>query len=318
MNFLTLWDAYHGNTFFSGAACICATLNGGHTNPPADPKNPDRAFWQFGNSINTNFTRVPNPYCYRCPFRQNPENCDLLCAEWVRLTVERGVIGPAAALIVEPVQSGGAQLPLPKKYLERVREICDEYGLLLIYDEVQTYAKSGFFFAAEYYGVLPDIIFSGKGVGGNMPVSVVIASDSLTPFNRGYEELNTQTNNHVSMAASLKAIEIVERDNLLARGAAMGKRFENGFRELQKRYPKIGDIRALGLMIGVELVKDPATKEPLDPAVMNKIRADAEEMGVIFQFCRENVMKIKPAVIISESEVDFALDVFEKVFEKFL
>ena len=316
MNFLTLWDSYHGNTFFSGAASVCATLNGGHTNTPDDPKNPDRAFWQYGNSIPTNFTRVPNPYCYRCPFKQKQENCGVLCAEWVKYTIERGVIGPVAALIVEPVQSGGAQIPLPKKYLERVREICDEYGILLIYDEVQTYAKSGYFFAAEYYDVLPDIIFSGKGIGGNMPVSVVIGSDSLRSFDRGYEELNTQTNNQVSMAASLKAIEIIERDNLLQRGVEMGKRFADGFTQMQKDFPKIGDIRCLGLMIGVELVKDPSTKEPLDPADMQRMRMEAEEMGVIFQYCRENVIKIKPALIISESEVDFALGVFEKLIHK--
>ena len=318
MNFLTLWDGYHGNTFFSGAASICATLNGGHTNPPDDPQHPDRAFWQFGNSINTNFTRVPNPYCYRCPFRQKRGSCDLLCAEWVKYTIEQGVIGPAAALIVEPVQSGGAQLPLPKEYLQRVREICDEYGVLLIFDEIQTYAKAGTFFAAERYGVTPDIIFSGKGIGGNMPVSVVIASDALTPFNRGYEELNTQTNNQVSMASSLKAIEIIERDNLLAHGAAMGKRFEDGFVQMQKQYPKIGDVRAFGMMIGVELVKDPATKEPFDPGEMSRMRKEAEEMGLIYQHCRENVIKIKPALIISESEVDFALDTFEKLFSRML
>jgi len=318
MNFLTLWDSYHGNTFFSGAASVCATMNGGYTNPPADPKNPDRAFWQYGNNVPANFTRVPNPYCYRCPFKQTKENCGALCAEWVRHTIEKGVIGPAAALLVEPVQSGGAQLPLPKQYLERVREICDDYGVLLVFDEVQTYAKSGYFFAAEYYGVQPDIIFSGKGIGGNMPVSVVIASDALCSFDRGYEELNTQTNNQVAMAASLKSIEIIERDGLLARGVAMGERFTDGFAQMQKRFPRIGDIRGIGLMIGVELVKDSATKEPLDPAVMRAIRAEAEEMGVIFQYARENVMKIKPALVISESDVDFALGIFEKLFYKYL
>jgi len=236
----------------------------------------------------------------------------------VKYTIERGVIGPAAALIVEPVQSGGVQLPLPKEYLERVREICDEYGVLLIYDEVQSYARGGVFFAAEHYGVQPDILYSGKGIGGNMPVSVVIASDSLFPFNRGYEELNTQTNNQVSMAASLKSIEIIERDNLLQHGARMGQRFADGFEQMQKRFPKIGEIRGYGLMIGVELVQDPITKEPLDPAEMNKLRMEAEEMGVIFQYARENVMQIRSALSITESEVDFALDVFEKVFYKFL
>ena len=318
MNFLVLWDSYHGNTFFSGAGSICATMNGGYTNAPDDPRNPDRAFWQYASSINMNFTRVPNPYCYRCPFRQKRGSCDVLCAEWVRYTIEKGVIGPAAALIVEPVQSGGAQMPLPVEYLQRVREICDEYGVLLIYDEVQTYARSGSFFAAEHYGVLPDILFSGKGIGGNMPVSVVIASDSLRPFDRGYEELNTQTNNQVSMAASLKSIEIIERDNLLKRGVDMGARFADGFTQMQKKYPKIGDIRALGCMVGVELVEDPVTKEPLDKNKMQKIRAKAEEMGLIFQYARECVIKIKPALIISEAEVDFALDVFERLFDEFL
>jgi len=317
MSFLVLWDAYHGNTFFSGAGSICATLNGGNTNTPENPRNPDRAFWQYASSINMNFAHVPNPYCYRCPFKQQRGNCDVLCAEWVKHTIEKGVIGQVAALIAEPVQSGGAQLPLPKEYLQRVREICDQYGVLLIYDEVQTYARSGKFFAADYYGVHPDIIFSGKGIGGNMPLSVVIGSDSLRPFDRGYEELNTQTNNQVSMAASLKSIEIIERDNLLARGVEMGSRFADGFRQMQKEFPNIGEVRALGCMIGVELVKDPVTKEPFDPKEMYRLKMEAEEMGLIFQYARENVIKIKPALIISESEVDFALGVFEKLFHKY-
>jgi 4-aminobutyrate aminotransferase-like enzyme len=120
------------------------------------------------------------------------------------------------------------------------------------------------------------------------------------------------------MAAALKSIEIIERDNLLQHGVSMGDRFVDGFRQMQKKYPKIGDIRALGLMVGIELVNDPISKEPYDSAEMQKMKMKAEEMGVIFQYCRENVIKIKPALIITENDVDFALGVFEKLFDEML
>ena len=317
-NFIVLWDSYHGNTFFSGAASMFATPNGGHTAPMPDPKHPWQGCWNYMSNMIDHFARVPNPYCYRCPFRLKPDSCDTLCAEWVKYTIEKGVIGPTAAVIMEPIQSGGAQLPLPKQYVKRVREICDEYGVLLIFDEVQTYARCGTFFAAEYFDVQPDMICTSKGIGGNMPVSVVIASDKLKPFDQAFEEINTQTNNQVAMAASLKSIEIIKRDHLLEHGAKMGERFMEGMRKLQQRFDKIGDVRGIGLAVGVELVKDPKTKEPFGLDEINQMRHRAEELGLIFQFAREGVIKFKPALIITEQEVDLALSIFEQLFEEML
>lgn len=316
-NFIVLWDSYHGNTFFTAAASMFATPNGGHTFGTMEDKvNPHQGAWNYMSNLPDSFVRTPNPDCYRCPFKQCPEKCDLMCAEWLKYTIEKGVIGPTAGVILEPIQSGGSQMPLPKKFVKRVREICDEYGIPLIFDEVQTYARCGTFFAAEYYDVVPDMIATSKGIGGNMPISCVIASDKLVPFNQPFEEINTQTSNLVSMAASLKSIEIIKRDNLLERGVKMGERFMEGFKKMQKRFPQIGDIRGVGLAIGIELVKDPVTKEPVGLDFINKMRRRGEELGIIFQFAREGVIKVKPALVITEEEVDFALSVFEQMFEE--
>ncbi|MDO8685997.1 MAG: aminotransferase class III-fold pyridoxal phosphate-dependent enzyme, partial [Clostridiales bacterium] len=140
-NFISLWDAYHGNTLTAaGASWTTTKASGSFTGM----KN-------FLPDVNNNFVRVPNPYCYRCIFGQKPGSCNVQCAEMLKQTMQRGVNGPVAGVILEPIQGSGGQIPCPKKYLQRAREICDEFGALLIFDEIQTYCRIGKFFAAEYF-----------------------------------------------------------------------------------------------------------------------------------------------------------------------
>lgn len=317
-NFITLWDAYHGNTFSTIGATFVTTLYGGHTTYPDSWDDVSSPAWNFMSNISNNFIRVPNPYCYRCTFNQKCESCDLMCVEMLRNTIIKGVVGPVAAVVVEPIQSGGGQIPLPKKYLKRVREICDEFGIILIFDEIQTYAKTGKFFAAEYYDVEPDIITFGKGIGGGFSLAGIIIHDKLEGFEEVVEDLHTYTNNQVTMAASLKSIEIIERDNLLDNAANMGRYFVQRFTEMQKEFTEIGDIRAAGLLIGIEMVKDPVTKEPLESSVTEKILSACVSKGLLFQIARENIIKIKPAMTINKSEVDIAMDIFYEAFKEVL
>lgn len=317
MNFISLWDAYHGNTFSTLAATLTSSLHP-CTTPPASWHGKHNPTWSFLTNIGNHFVRVPNPYCYRCPFNQQCESCDLTCARMLEMTIQKGVLGPVAGLILEPIQSGGGQIPLPQKYLKRVRKICDEYGIILIFDEVQTYAKTGKFFASEYYGVEPDIITTGKGIGGGFSLAAIIIHDRLKGFETVTEDLNTFTNNQVTMAASLKSIEIIERDHLLDNAAKMGRYLELGFTKMQKEFPEIGDIRAVGLAIGVELVVDPKTKVPLSYETTKKITDAAFTRGIIAQIARENVIKVKPALIINKEEADTVLGVFEECFREVL
>jgi 4-aminobutyrate aminotransferase len=191
--FIALWDGYHGTTLGSASASWIATRAAGQFTG-------QQHFLPLLHAVH----RVPNPYCYRCYFGQSPDRCDLVCAEMLRLTIERGVNGPAAGLILEPVQASGGQIPLPRRYLLRVREICDQYGVPLIFDEIQTYCRIGEWFAATHYGVTPDILVLGKALGAGLPIAAIIIRDNLEGFSLKAEELHTFANNTLAQVAAAK------------------------------------------------------------------------------------------------------------------
>ena len=307
--FITLRGGYHGGTFASVAATVEA----------AQPQNlGDGKSLPFTVALSNSFIRAPHPFCYRCPFAMKVDSCGTLCAEALRQTfIEQGV-GQIAGLILEPLQSSGGEFPFPKAYLQRAREICDEFGALLIFDEIQCFARTGKWFAADYYGVEPDIIVMGKGIGGGVPIAGIIIHDRLIPFERLGEDLHTYQNNHIGFAAALKTLEIIERDHLLEHAIEMGDHIQRGFRDMQRRFPEIGDIRGVGLKIGVELIRDPETMEPLPREISNQILARSMERGLFFQITGQSIIKVKPALIIQKDQIDRALAILEEAMRDVL
>jgi 4-aminobutyrate aminotransferase-like enzyme len=299
--FLCLYDSYHGTTLGTMGASWQSTLAGGKVMAPA----------QY-NSLTRQFIRVPNPYCYRCPLGLKKESCSMMCLKVLRTTIERGVNGPAAGLIVEPLQASGGQVIFPKEWLAGVRAICDEFGIILIYDEIQTFARIGTFFAGEYYGTDPDVIVMGKGLGAGFPIGAIIIRDGLEGFSPETEELHTFANNSVSQVAALKLISELEA-GVLANCRAMGDRIGRGLREIQKDFPVMGDVRQAGLHIGVELVKDPVTREPA-PDLFAAVRKKGMEKGIIVGLggTAKNVLKIKPPLIVTAAEADTILGLFRE------
>ena len=297
-HFVSLWDGYHGTTLGTMGASWISTFSNGSF---------------IGGSrflpLTKPTVRAPNPYCYRCYFNQKPEDCDLMCAKMLELTLEKGVNGPAAGLIIEPLQASAGMIYCPERYLRRVREICDMYGVPLIFDEIQTYVRIGKMTAAEYYGVIPDIIVFGKAVGGGLPLGVTIIRDGLEGFRPDTEELHTFANSSLAQVAAIKQIEIIQRDGILDNVNRMGNYLRRGLTELQKDFPEIGDIRQVGLHIGIELIKDLESKMPLFEETV-EVRNEGIRRGVIFGLAgvRMNLLKIKPPLIISSSEADEVLD----------
>ena len=305
--FCSLWGAYHGSTLTTAGASWISTKMGGEF---TGQKN-------FIADLNTNFVRLPHPYCYRCPFNKKIESCGLECAEFSRTMIQNGVIGPLAGIIVEPVQASGGQIPMPKEYLQRMRQIADEFGALLIFDEIQTYLRIGDWYASNYYDVEPDIIVLGKALGAGFPIAAIIIHDRLKGFSLSAEELHTFANNSVSQVAALKQIEIVERDDLLGNTNKMGKYLADKMLELQKKYPHIGDVRQVGLHIGVEMI-DPKTGGNMETALAVKLRDVAIENGLILGTggVNKGLLKFKPALIINAAEVDEVIDIFEATLKK--
>jgi len=306
-DFVCLYDGYHGTTLGSMGASWISTQASGKL---------------IGGSrflgLTKPFIRVPNPYCYRCPMGLRRENCGLACAAMLRLTFERGIAGNAAGFIMEPLQASAGQIIPPREYFQEVRRICDEFSVPLIFDEIQTYARIGEFFASQYFDIVPDIIFLGKGFGAGLPIAAVIISDKLKGFEPDAEELHTFANSSVAQVAAAKLIEILE-NGVLENTRRMGKYLAAGLKELQTEFEEIGDIRQAGLHIGVELVRDRQSKEPLQVAGP-KVRTEAIAGGLILGSAgpRKNILKIKPALIVNQSECDEILDKFRTAMKKVL
>jgi 4-aminobutyrate aminotransferase/(S)-3-amino-2-methylpropionate transaminase len=299
--FVTFYHAYHGNTLATMAASWTPTRTTGTFGPGVK-------FLPFMQ----NFVRVPNAYCYRCPRRRPSGECaGAECAAPLRDTIQRGVDGPVAAVMLEPVQGNGGQIPFPAPFVQEVRRICDDLGVLLIFDEIQTaFGRTGRMFAAELLGVTPDIMVLSKALGGGFPIAAVLSDDRLQQFQPTGEDVYTFGSPPVAQAAALKVIEVLERDRIPERAARMGALLTRGLRALQAEYPQIGDVRGPGLFIGVELVKDPVTREPA-PAETKRIAEAALERGVILGIASAlpNVLKLKPPLVIEEAEVATVLGV---------
>ena len=241
--FVALWDGYHGRTL--------ATLNMSWPHP-----NNRFAAWA-GPMI-----RVPQAYCYRCPFGLTYPSCQLECVRFAKELILKNASEPPVALIMEPMQGSGGMIDFPPDYYPAIRQMCDELGILLIWDEIQTgFGRVGDWFAANIYHTVPDIMIIGKGLGGGFPLFGILAREDLKPFEPGDHSF-TFAHFPVSMAAALAAIQAIEEEGLLERGRRLGKLFTDALNVMKDKYELIGDVRGPGLMIGIELVKNKKTKEP--------------------------------------------------------
>ncbi|HEX9043906.1 MAG TPA: aspartate aminotransferase family protein [Candidatus Limnocylindrales bacterium] len=295
--FITLFDGYHGRSLATMAA------SWPHVNDDF------RAYM-------TNVVRVPSGYCYRCPLGLKRPECGIACVAALRSTIEKGTNGRPAAVIMEPVQGNGGQVDFPPEYYTEVRRVCDETGTLLIWDEIQTaFGRVGTMFAAELYGVVPDILVFGKAVGGGFPLAGVLIREGLKGFEPGDDAL-TFGQFPVSMAAAYAMLDVLEGDGLLEKCREMGTYTTARLEEMATRHPLIGDIRGPGLMLGIELVRDRVTKEPA-PKEATQVYKRGMERGVIFGTSRYggrgNVVKIKPSLTITRDQMNRVLDVFDDI-----
>ncbi len=221
------------------------------------------------------------PYCYRCPLNLKPNNCGLACAEDVKDVIETTTTGEIAAFMAEPILGVGGFIVPPAGYFERVEEITREHGGLFIADEVQTgWGRTGdIWFGIEHWDVSPDIITSAKGMANGAPIGWTITTAEVADKFPGLT-FSTFGGNPVSTAAALAVVKMIEDEDLRTNARIVGDYLREKLEELKEKYPIIGDVRGMGLMQGIELVKDRETKEPAPEAVL-KVFEETRRQGIL-------------------------------------
>jgi len=210
---------------------------------------------------------VPRGYCYRCEFRQEYPECDLLCVDYIRTVVKEETSGRVAGVVLEPIQGWAGSTVPPDGWIQGIRALCDELGILMMADEVLTcMARTGKMFAMENWDTVPDVMTLGKGFGNGFPVTAMLVADQ---FKDVVEKISASTSyggNPMACAAALASIEVIEEENLCERSTHLGEILLKEMRAMAQRHPIIGEVRGMGCLLGIELVKDKETREPFDEA----------------------------------------------------
>lgn len=294
------YRAYHGSSY--------GALSAG-----GDPRKLPADAQQAPNMIH-----VEDPYCYRCPWHQELSSCHRECVSHIERII--GFEGPEsiAAILMEGESGSSGCIKYPPDYLQKVRALCNRYGILLIADEVMSgFGRTGKWFASELHGVVPDMIATAKGItAGYLPLGALIVSETIAKhFDDKVLYLGLTYSAHpVACAAGLEVLKIYEDEGLIENAARMGRYMDEQVALLRAKHPCIGDFRNTGLLGCLELVKDRLTKEPLVPfnarpeemTIMNKVAARLKELGM-YTFVRWNYVFIAPPLCITRDQVDEGL-----------
>ena len=258
---------------------------------------------------------IPYAYCYRCAYKKEPSTCDVECVKVIEERLFKTIL-PAeevAAIVVEPVQGEGGYLVPPTKFHHELRRIADQYGILLIHDEVQSgMGRTGKMFASEHFGVTPDIVTLAKGIASGMPLCATIARAEVMNWTPG-AHASTFGGNPVSIASALTTVELLE-ESLIANAAQVGNYMLDRMHDWPRRFKYVGDVRGLGLMIGFELVYDQDTKERA-PEIRDRLEMMAFERGLLILGCGPNSIRLCPPLIINRDQAEFALDTLEQCLQ---
>jgi 4-aminobutyrate aminotransferase len=295
--FVAFYGAFHGRTM--GSLALTGSRSGQRRN-----------FFPVMPGVH----HVPYADCYRCPYGKTVDSCAVECAQAIEDPLFRTVLPPeeVAAIVVEPVQGEGGYLVPPRKFLAELRRIADRYGILLIFDEVQCgMGRTGKMFAAEHFDVIPDIIALAKGIASGLPLSATIARADIMDWPPG-SHASTFGGNPVAVEASLATIELLEQ-GLIDNAATIGAHMKARLSEFPQRFPNAGDVRGLGLMIGIELVKDQITKERA-PGLRDRVVQMCFQRGLLVLGAGPNTIRISPPLVLTREQADCAVDILAACF----
>ena len=264
---------------------------------------------------------LPTPNPYRCPIAHCRDRCDLTCLHAGVALADAQSVGAGAAAIVEPILSAGGIVPLPEGYLARLAELCDERGMLLIADESQTaLGRVGTLFAFEQHDVVPDFVTLSKTLGGGLPLSATVTTAAIEEdaFEKGFLHVTSHVSDPLPAAVGRAVLETVLTEDLAARAVTTGARLRAGLEALQARHEPVGDVRGVGLMLGVDLVRDRDTREP-DERFGSAVTERCLELGLSVNLIKfaglGSVLRIAPPLNISDADVDLGLEILDRALE---
>ena len=258
--------------------------------------------------------QFPNPY--RTPQGKAAEDHAVDCVRAIEDQLFKTILPSeeVAAIIVEPVQGEGGYVVPPKVFLEELARLAAKHGILLVFDEIQCgMGRTGKMWAADHFGVAPDIFTTAKGIASGMPLSAMVARAEIMNWPPG-AHASTFGGNPVAVAAALATIELLERE-LIANAASMGGYLMDRLRDWPRRFPAVGDVRGLGLMIGIEMVRDQKTKERA-PELRDRLVAAAFERGLLVLGAGQNSIRLCPPLVITRDQAQFAVDTLEECLKR--
>ncbi|MDH7482122.1 MAG: aspartate aminotransferase family protein [Armatimonadota bacterium] len=257
---------------------------------------------------------APFCYCYRCVFEQTYPKCNYTCLRYLDHLLETESTGSVAALITESYQGGAGSIIPPGDYMQRLKKWCEERDILFILDEVQSsFGRTGKMFAYEHWGIEPNLLCLGKGIGSGVPISALVGESRILDVLEPGSMSSTNGGNPLCSRAALTAIQIIEEEGLAERAADLGQKMLNRLNEMKEKYEMVGDVRGMGLAVGVEVVKDKVSKAP-DAEMTRRITQEAFKRGLILIApigFYGNVIRIAPPLVIPEDLMMKGLDILE-------
>jgi 4-aminobutyrate aminotransferase/(S)-3-amino-2-methylpropionate transaminase len=296
--FLSFWGGFHGKT--AGTLSLIGDGTKNHLGPMLPGAH-----------------HAPYAYCYRCPLGLKYPSCGIECAEFTRKVIKHETTGELAAILMEPVQGTAGNIVPPPEFMPAVQSIARDNGALLVSDEmICGFGRTGKWFGCEHWGVVPDVVTMGKGLGAGFPVSGLASTAEITkatPWGAPSGSSSSYGGNPMAGAAILAAVTVIEEEHLVDNAERVGAFMLRRFRELQEKYEFIGDVRGKGLLIGVELVKDRSTKEPLAKDVCVRLFRECLRRGLV-SMVYNPLFRVNPPLTIDEATAGVALGILDEVF----
>lgn len=302
---------------YTGNNDVIALRNAYHGASPSSNTLTSHSTWKYPTNVSAGIHHAINPDPYRSPFTGTPQEIASKSAADIRDLIRFSTPGKVAAFIAEPIQGVGGATHGAKNYLKEAYAVVREYGGLCIADEVQTgFGRTGdHYWGFQNFDVVPDFVVMAKGIGNGVPLAAVTTRMEIAQALTQRIHFNTFGGNPVCMAAGNAVLDVIDEDGLQENSRVIGARLKSGLQKLAKEHNIIGDVRGMGLMLGVELVRDRGTKEPAKHQAM-QVLEETREMGMLIGKggIDNSVLRIKPPMCITAADADFALDVFHQAF----